>query len=104
MDILSNSKFLELKEGFLKLFNLKINGVISSIEEQRRKELAIEYLKLSDVEKGVINASNVDYDDDSESDDGECSQFACGKCADGFLRQIFVFFRLIDDDVSSTSL
>lgn len=89
-----DSKLTEVREGFSKLFDMKINGIISPLEERRRKELAIEYLKLTDnsenslsVEEGAHYEEEIDKNVDLEF---------CGKCVDDILRQWFIFFRLID--------
>lgn len=99
MDILSDSRFIEVREGFLRLFDMKINGVISPLEERRRKELAIQYLKVSDIESNMEDESEEVGNQSMYVEDDNWAPLCCGKCSDGFLRRIFVFFRLIDDDV-----
>lgn len=72
----------ELQDGFLKLFELKVNGVISADEEKQRKELIIEHLKSVEQEE--------------HPDDDKWDMVGCTGCADSLLRQIYIFFRLID--------
>lgn len=84
LSIVENARLQEVRDGFLRLFELQVNGVISPLEEKRRKELAIQYLKVSDKES----------DEDATNDEDE--DVLCGGCADGILRRVYVCFRLID--------
>lgn len=85
MSIMENARLQEVRDGFLRLFELQVNGVISPLEEKRRKELAIQYLKVSDEEIHEDTADDLDDED-----------IPCGSCANGVLRRVYVCFRLID--------
>jgi hypothetical protein len=76
----------EVQESFIRLFELKANGIISPLEEKRRKQLIMQYMKEREIEK--MNKS--EEDESISYYDLNCS------CADRILKQVFVFFRLID--------
>lgn len=71
----------------MRLFELKVNGLISPEEEWRRKELIIDHVRRD----SMTSASN--RDDDSDDDDGA----GIRGCIDGLLRYFYVCLKLIDD-------